>query len=595
MRLSSIPQLYRNMNRGTEIFTVLSRYGLADWIHQFNLDFAKGILKAKDGELLSKYSREARIRMAISDLGPTYIKLGQILSTRPDIVGVELADELKKLQADVPADSFHIVKKTLESELCQPIESIFARFDEVPIASASIGQVHLAELLDGKTVVVKVQHADIEKKVNEDLDILAGFASMAERLPEFAPYHPTTTVAEFQRALRRELDYGREERNMLQFAAQFSEDETVLIPAVYSEYCTSRVLTMEYVEGVKMSQRAALLEMGVNLPEVARRGAELYVQMIFDLGFYHADPHPGNILILPGDVIGLLDFGMVGRIDDRLREEMEDLLVGLTSSDADMLSSVIMRWGSLPKELDENSLRREVADFINDYANRPLEKMNFGEVIDDMFKIIRSYHIALPPQVAMLLKTMVMLDGTGRLLDPEFNLVGLLQKHRRRIMMKRFSPMRRIRKWTRFYREVERLAEIAPRRFSDMLEQIRTGKFDVHLDLRMLGPTVNRLVTGIIASSLFLGSSLMLSMKVPPLLFHQRTHVAQSYDPVKEVTDKAAENAENAIKTVVGEDAAYMGMRDISIVGMSGIIISFGISLRLLLAINKSGHLDRTE
>ncbi|MFI4876995.1 MAG: ABC1 kinase family protein [Blastopirellula sp. JB062] len=582
MRLSSIPQLYRNMNRGTEIFSVLSRYGLADWIHQLNLDFAKGILKAKDGELLSRYSREARIRLAISDLGPTFIKLGQILSTRPDIVGVELSDELKKLQADVPADSFEKVRKTLETELCQPIESIFERFDETPIASASIGQVHLAQLLSGETVVVKVQHADIEKKVNEDLDILAGLASLAERLPEFAPYRPTSTVAEFQRALRRELDYGREERNMLQFAAQFSDDETISIPAVYSDYCTSRVLTMEYVEGVKLSHRDALAAMQVNFAEVARRGAELYVQMIFDHGFYHADPHPGNILVLPGDVIGLLDFGMVGRIDDRLREEMEDLLVGLTSSDADMLSSVIMRWGSLPKELDDNSLRREVSDFIGDYANRPLEKMNFGEVINDMFKIIRRYQIALPPQVAMLLKTMVMLDGTGRLLDPEFNLVHLLQKHRRRIMMKRFSPKRRLRKWNRFYRELERLAEVAPRRMSEMLEQVRTGRFDVHLDHRMLGPTVNRLVTGIVASSLFLGSSLMLSMKVPPLLFHQSSQVAQ--------TDEAA-----GPPASVSQDHAYMGMRDISIMGMSGIIISFGISLRLLLAINKSGHLDRPE
>ncbi|TWT31417.1 ABC1 kinase family protein [Blastopirellula retiformator] len=590
MRLSSIPQLYRNMNRGAEIVTVLSRYGLADWIQQFNIDFAKGILKAKDGELLAKYTRESRIRMAISDLGPTYIKLGQILSTRPDIVGIELADELKKLQADVPADPFPTVRKTLESELCQSIESIFARFDETPIASASIGQVHLAELLDGRTVVVKVQHADIEKKVTEDLDILAGFASLAERLPEFAPYHPTSTVAEFQRALRRELDYGREERNMLQFAAQFGDDDTVLIPEIHSEYCTARVLTMEYVEGVKLAHREALQEMGCNLPEVARRGAELYVRMIFDLGFYHADPHPGNILILPGDVIGLLDFGMVGRIDDRLREEMEDLLVGLTSGDSDLLASVIMRWGSLPIDLDENSLRRDVSDFISDYANRPLEKMDFGEVIDDMFRIIRHYHIALPPQVAMLLKTMVMLDGTGRLLDPEFNLVGLLQKHRRRIMMKRYSPSRRIRKWTRVYREFERLAEVAPRRVSEMLEQIRTGRFDVHLDHRMLGPTVNRLVTGIVASSLFLGSSIMLSMKVPPLLFHQRsaaTHVEAPKNPV--------EKTENNVKAVVGEDAAYMGMRDISIMGMSGIIISFGISLRLLLAINKSGNLDRPE
>jgi len=562
MKLSSIPQLYRNMNRWTEILTVLSKYGLADWIQQLNLDFAKGLLKARDGEVLSRYSREARIRMALQDLGPTFIKLGQILSTRPDVVGVELAEELKRLQADVPADPPEVARQIIEAELSQPLSEIFSEFEDVAIASASIGQVHLARMRTGETVVVKVQHAGIEKIVAEDLDILAGIAALAERIPEFKDYRPTATVAEFQRALRRELDFGREERNMTQFDAQFEGDETIRIPKVYPELCTPRVLTMEYLDGIKLTQKDHLLAAGIDVCEVARRGAEIYVHMIFDTGFYHADPHPGNLLVLPGDVIGLLDFGMVGRIDERLREDIEDLMVGLTGGDADLLTITIMRLGSVPSGLDETGLRRDIGDFISEYASQNLEDLNFGDAMNDMFEIIRRYRIGLPPQVTMLLKTMVILDGTANMLNPSFSLMDLLKNHRRRIIMRRLSPARRVRKFMKLYSDLERLVEVLPRRVGEILEQVRVGKFDIHLDHRRLGPTVNRLVMGIMASALFLGSSQMLSMKVPPVLFREEL---------------------------------WLGLKDLSILGLMGMVFSLGLGARLILAINKSGHLDREE
>ncbi|MGY8768735.1 MAG: ABC1 kinase family protein [Pirellulales bacterium] len=550
------------MNRWTDILKVLSKYGLADWINQLNLDFAKGVLKAHDGELLAKYSREARIRMALAELGPTFIKLGQILSTRPDVVGVSLADELKKLQADVPADSPESVRNAVETELCQPIEELFSEFDDVAMASASIGQVHRARLFTGESVVVKVQHGGIEDKVNEDLDILAGIASLAERIPEFANYRPAATVAEFQRALRRELDFGREERNLLQFASEFEKNHTVHIPIVYSELCTSRILTMEYIEGIKLSETEKLIESEIDLAEVARRGAELYMKMIFKSGFYHADPHPGNILVLPGDVIGLLDFGMVGRIDERLREEIEDLMVGITTGDADLLTSVLMRIGSMPADLNENELRRDVGDFISDYTNQSLEELNFTDAINDMFEIIRRYSIMLPPQVAMLLKTMVMLDGTSRELNPEFSLVELFKNYRSKIIMRRLSPARRMKKLWKMYGEVERLVEVLPRRLTDILEQVRTGKFDIHLDHRRLGPSVNRMVMGMMASALFLGSSLLLSQNVPPVVFREEF---------------------------------ILGMKDVSILGLTGCLVSIGLGFRLLFAINKSGNLDKPD
>lgn len=560
MRLTNIPQLYRNVNRWTEILSVLSRYGLADWIQRFQFDFAKGFLKDRDGEVLAKYTREARVRMALEDLGPTFIKLGQILSTRPDIVGVDQAEELKKLQANVPADPPEQVRKLIEEELGQPIDQLFSTFEDKALASASIGQVHLARLFTGEKVVVKVQHHGIEKKVTEDLDILSGLAALAENVPEFRDYHPKATVAEFQRALRRELDFGREERNILQFEAAFEHNDTVEIPKVYSELCTPRVLTMEYIDGIKLNDREQLKAEGIDLSEVARRGAELYMDMIFDSGFYHADPHPGNLVLLPGDVIGLLDFGMIGRIDDRLREDIEDLLMGITGRDAELLTATIVRIGSTPPDLDERALRRDANDYVSDFANQQLEGLNFADAVNEMFKIVRNYRIQLPPQVVMLLKTMMMLDGTGRMLNPQFSLSELLHKHRRRIMMKRFSPSRRLRKLWRMYNELERLAEVMPRRISEILELVRVGKFDIHLDHRRLEPSVNRMVMGIMTAALFMGSSQMLSSDVPPLLF---------------------------------KEEAWLQMKDISIPGAIGLVISFAIGFRLVMAINRSGKLDR--
>jgi len=560
MRLSNIPQLYRNMNRWTEILGVLSRYGLADWIERLQLDFAKGLMKANDGEVLSRYTREARIRMALEDLGPTFIKLGQILSTRPDIIGVELAEELQILQSSVPADKPEIVRGIIEEELGEPVDQIFTAFDDQALASASIGQVHLARLLTGERVVVKVQHFGIDKTVQEDLDVLGGLAALAENVPEFRDYRPKETVAEFQRALRRELDFGREERNIQQFEAAFESDETIKIPRVYPDLCTPKVVTMEYLEGVKLRDRDRLVSEGIDLSEVARRGAEIYMTMIFDIGFYHADPHPGNILVLPGNVIGLLDFGMVGRIDDRLREDIEDLLMAITGKDAELLTATILRIGTAPTDLDERALRRDANDYVSDYANQKLEGLNFADAVNDFFKILKNYQIILPPSVTMLLKTMVMLDGTSRMLNPNFSLAELFHKHSGRIMMKRFDPARRIRKLFRMYGELERLAEVLPRRISDILELIRVGKFDIHLDHRRLEPSVNRLVLGIMTSALFIGSSQMLSAKVPPLLF---------------------------------KNESYLQMQDLSIIGLLGILLSAALGFRLVYAINRSGHIDR--
>jgi ubiquinone biosynthesis protein len=561
IKVRSIPHIYRNVKRWTEILAVLSKYGLADWLASTNIEFIKDRLSSRAGESIARLSREARIRLTLTELGPTFIKLGQLLSTRPDVVGRELADELTQLQTATPADAADVVRKSVETELGQSLDDLFADFDLVPIASASIGQVHRARLKTGERVVVKVQHVGIETKVNEDLEVLAGLAQLAEQFPEFRPYRPTANVAEMGRTLRRELDFGREERNLHQFAELFRDDPTILIPKAYTELSTPRVLTMDMVDGIPLSQPGLIEAAGVDREEVARRGANLYMQMIFTHGFFHADPHPGNIVLLPGNVIGLLDFGMVGRIDERLRERIEDMLMAIVQHDVPLLVRIIKQIGKPPPQLDEAGLANDTADFVGHYATQSLEHFPVGAALTDMMEIMRRYGFMLPTTVAMLIKTLVTLEGTAKLLSPRFSLMEVMQPYHRGMMLRRLSPARQAKKLRRLYMEVEQLAEIVPQRVIQILEQVQDGKFDVHLDHRGLGPSVNRLVLGMLASALFVGSSFLLSNNVPPLLFHK--------------------------------NEAWLGLKDVSLLGLSGCTLSLLIGLRLLRAIGKSGHLDQ--
>ncbi|HUS39175.1 MAG TPA: AarF/UbiB family protein, partial [Pirellulales bacterium] len=372
--------------------------------------------------------------------------------------------------------------------------------------------------------------------------------------PEFVNYRPRATVAEFQRVLRRELDFGREERNMQQFYREFADNPSVKIPHVYVDLSTSRVLTMEYIKGIKLSQCHQVAAAGFELDQVARRGAELYLEMIFTHGFYHADPHAGNILLLDGNVIGLLDYGMVGRIDEALREEMEDLLMSIIRQDDVSLTAVIMRVGEVPLDLDENALRGELADFVSHYGNQPMATFRLASALNEMMEIIRRFQIMLPAQIALLLKTLVMLEGTARTLNPEFSLIEVMAPFQRKLLRRRLSPARRLKKIRRTMFDLEQLISVMPRRVSEILNQVKSGKFDVHLDHRGLEPSVNRLVLGMLASALFLGSSMMLTFKVWPVAFEK-----------------------------------------ISVPGALGCFVSLMVGLRLLRAINKSGHLDRRD
>ena len=552
MRITSIPQIYRHLNRWREILAVLSKYELAGWIGRVGPESAKDLLKAaRGGPALARMRWETRVRHALAELGPTFIKLGQILSTRPDLVGVEMTAELRHLQAHVPPDKPEVVRRLVEQELGRPIEEAFRDFEGEALASASIGQVHCAKLPTGEAVVVKVQREGIEHKVAVDLDILAGLAMLAERLPEFHNYRPRAVVAEFQRSIRREIDFQRECRNMQQFRQIFENNKGIHIPRPFPELSTRRVLVMERLRGIPLTETQRLTEAGADFDALARRGAELCLEMIFQHGIYHADPHPGNVLLEDCGVIGLLDFGMVGRIDERLHEDVGDLLMAVTQLDAEHLVDLIVRLGDTPSELDHGALEIDVADFVAYYGNVPLDQFDLTGALNEMIEVIRRYNIMLPSRIAMLLKALVTLEGTARFLSPRFSLVEVMKPYHKTMLWRRLSPRRRLRRYRRILGEMERLLEMLPRGMMDIFQQVQSGRFDVHLDHRGLEPSVKQLVLGMLTSALFLGSSLLLSRDVPPVF------------------------------------------RGISVPGALGATVSIVLGFRLWRAIYKSGHFHR--
>lgn len=520
MKIKEIRQAYHHLHRYQEILGVLVKYGLAEWVNRLHLDFAQAILARRVNPEIAKLPLEVKVRMALTELGPTFIKLGQILSVRPDLVGVAQSDELTLLQDQVPPDPIESVRRVVESELKQPIQDLFQYFDEIPLASASISQVHRALLKSGEEVVVKVQRENIQEKIQIDLEILSDLADLVEKyIEESRPYRPRATVDEFRRTLLRELDFQREARYLELFAQDFADDPTIHIPGVFPEYTTSRVLTMEYLSGVKLSDKEALEKMGIDLSQLALRGVDIFLRMIFTKGLYHADPHPGNILVLEGGVIGLIDFGMIGRLDDELREDVEDLLMAVATGNGSRLVSVIAKIGSPPPHLNKAALQADVLDFITYYGNLPLNRINLGQALREMTEVIRRHQILLPASLAMLLKTLIVMEGTGRLLNPQFDLLTVIRPYQQRMLSRYISPRRQFQKMQRLYWDLERVVQAVPPGMVEVIQKLRTGEFDLNLNHRGLERLVNRLVFGVITAALFLGSALMMSFQVPPLVW----------------------------------------------------------------------------
>ena len=501
--------------RYRQIAEVLTRHGLGFLVGVTGLARWIPVRHGSGGQerRAQPYSTPVHLRRALEELGPTFIKLGQLLSTRSDIVPAAYLAELARLQDHAPAIPLPTVRTLIEQELGAPPEEVFARFESVPLACASIGQAHLATLQDGTEVVVKVRRPDIHTVVETDLDILQNLANRASRRwTAAASYNLPGLVAEFAVSLRRELDYLTEARNAERFAADFADSRDVHVPQVYWATTTSRVLTLERIQGIKVNDTDGLKRARVNRRNLAVRAARVAVTMVFEHGFFHADPHPGNLFIEPDGRIGLIDFGMVGEVDDALRHQLAALLAALTSHDVERLAKALLDLSVVKRPVDREQFRSDLLVFTSLYRGRRLGEVNVAKLASALLALLRKHRLQLPQQFASMLRFFLMIEGMGVRLDPDFNLGEFLGPYARKLLLDRFTPDALMRQLMASSQDAAALAVDLPDKVRRVFDLLDASGVVVRVEAREFDPLVGRLerigdrmVAGIVAAAFIRG------------------------------------------------------------------------------------------
>ncbi len=523
-RLAGIGKTYRHAKRYRQILAVLLKYGYHDVLGGLKLDVAGGLRRLAGRPGVEVASRAERFRRVLEELGPTFVKAGQLLSTRPDLLPVDVLQELSRLQDQVPAFPFEEVRKIVERELRLPLDELFVRFDEKPLAAASIGQVHRARTRDGREVVVKVRRPGVRATIEVDLEILLFLAGLVERNVEGAAVHrPTRVVEELALSLSKELDYRLEAANQERFAWQFEGEERVKVPEVYRGLSTDAVLIQEYIDGVKVSDLDAVLARGADPALLARRVAELTMQQLFVHGFFHGDPHPGNLMVRKGGEICYLDFGMMGRIDREQRETFADLLVGIAQRDPRLLADSLVALCDFEEEPDRGALERELAEFSDLHFFRPLKELRIGEALQQLVEIASRHALGIPADLFLTIKALANAEGVCRRLDPELDITRHAAPFLRQVQWGRFRPGRLLgeawdagEEWLSLSREI-------PGTAAELLKQLKRGRTKIGFQVLGLEPLTNtydrvsnRLAFAIVLAALIVGSSLMVLADVPP-------------------------------------------------------------------------------
>jgi ubiquinone biosynthesis protein len=521
----------RTIRRYRTILGVLIKYGFGHFVEQLNIDYYLELGKRivtldKIPKDLERLSQAQRLRLAMEELGPTFIKLGQLLSTRPDVLGSAYIHEFSKLQDKVPGFSFEEVNAQIQRELGYPAEELFAEFSTTPLAAASIAQVHRGKLRSGEEVVFKVRRPGIVKIVETDIDVLMGLAYLIEQhIPTVALYDPVGLVKEFRRSIMRELNFTREGRTVDRFAVNFAESETVYTPKIFWDYTGDIVLTMEYVDGIKISALEELTAQGYDLKEVASRGADAFLKQVLDFGLFHADPHPGNVFILPDQVICMLDYGMVGRLGQDLKDQLIDLLQALLNRDVDKIISQLLYSGELTDDSDIKNLRRDLHDFIEDYYDIVLQDIKVGKLLSEFIEILTHHRIHFPADFMILAKALVIMEGVGRQLDPEFNMINHMRPYVNKLVFERFSPKNISEQAVRIVQAYSSLAKNLPQDIKEFVNRLNRNKFKIDLEHRGLEKLVtdldrssNRVSFAVVIGSLIVGSSLVMQIDKGPMI-----------------------------------------------------------------------------
>lgn len=427
-------------------------------------------------------------------MGPTFVKLGQIASTRPDIIPEDIIVEMQKLQDNVPPFPYPEVKTIIEQELGSPLDEIFIEFDEHSIGAASIGQVHYAVLKSGEKVAVKIQRPNIEKNVITDLEILLQLAIMAElKLEWAAQYQIREMVEEFSKALIAELDYSIEGRNADKIAKQFSDDRKIFIPKVYWDFSTKKVLTMEFIEGTRMNDSEGFKQNGFNKKVLAERITNAVFHQILIEGFFHGDPHPGNLSILPGGVIAFMDFGLVGRLTPEMKGHFASLVIALMLQSSDGLIKAVTKMGLVPDDVNKQALRADVDELREKYYDVPLSKVSLGEAINDLFAVAHRHQIKLPTDLTLLGKTLLTLEGMVEKLDPEISIVKIAEPFGRQLLKERYHPKTIANKLYAEWSEFGEILVDIPKNIQQLTAVLKKGTLPIELSIPKLELFLNKL------------------------------------------------------------------------------------------------------
>lgn len=529
----SVIQLNRNirsLRRYRQIIRVLFKYGFDHALELMGLSqfVARGRkLFRRPASELALLSPAERMRLALEELGPTFVKLGQILSTRPDVVPRSFILEFAKLQDQVPSFPFEAVEEQIRKHLGREPSECYSFIDPEPLAAASIAQVHRARLVSGEEVVIKVRRPGVVGKVETDIDAVMGLAILAERhIPGSDIYDPVGLVKEFARTIRREMDFSREAHTIGKFAENFAGDKTLHFPTVHWEQTAKGILTMEHIDGIKVSDTAALDTAGLDRRLIARRGADAFLKMVLAHGFFHGDPHPGNVLILPENVICLLDYGMVGRLDAQLQRYLTDILLAIVQRDVDEVISILLYSGDITDTIDTRALRRDLSGLIDSYYEVPLQEIEVGRMLLEFLEVITTYHIRFQPDLMLLAKSLVAIEGMGRELDPAFDMVEHLRPFMKKAMRDRYSPEQLVREMGSHVLSYVTLFRNLPRDLKELLNRINRNKFKIDLEhrgldkaLRDFDKSINRLSFSLIIAALIIGSSIVMQTDKGPKIF----------------------------------------------------------------------------
>lgn len=520
---SGVKRRYTHLVRFRHIMGVLIKYGFEEIAGVFARRLKVGLgsksLPTARMRNLAQTSLACRVRLALQDLGPTFVKLGQLLSTRPDLVSETYIKELELLQDRVAPEKIEKIRDHIKKHLGAYPEEIFDSFDPIPIAAASIAQVHRARTKDGHEVVLKIRRPGIVKTLRTEMEMMKDLAVLIKhRVVADETFDPVRMVSEFAEAVTKELDYANEFRNQQRFAANFADDPTVHVPVVYEQYCTDGVLTMEYIDGIKPSQIERLQQAGLDPKLLASRGADFVLKQVFDYGFFHCDPHPGNFFVIADNVLVQLDFGQVGRLSRQDRTLLRYFILSIVSGDVTKLVHGLERAHVVDEDTDLTELIRDLEEILDTYSNLPMKDIPFGEAISRTFDVIRRHHIQPPRDFTLMLKCLMTIETFATDLDEDFQIIEHLKPYARKFSFEEIRPGNVFQQVRKVSREAGEFAARFPEDAAAIVSKFRRGKFKIHVHhehLEELEQTLdnssNRIAFAVIIAALLIGSSMLVS------------------------------------------------------------------------------------